>query len=109
MPLYACTRNKFFSGHRMPSNSGPLKRSVTIVNDLGLHARAAAKLAQAARSAAGRVWLQVGSEQIDAKQIIDILTLAAAKGDQVHVIVEADADIETLNLIVALFADGFGE
>ena len=93
----------------MPSNSGPLRRRVTIVNDLGLHARAAAKLATAAQNAAGRVWLQVGSDQIDAKQIIDILTLAAAKGDQVQVIVEAAADIDTLDFIVALFADGFGE
>lgn len=93
----------------MPPNKEPLRRSVTIVNDLGLHARAAAKIAKAAQQAAGRVWLQAGSEQIDAKQIIDILTLAAAEGDQVEIIVEADADKETLKNIVALFVGGFGE
>jgi len=93
----------------MPSNSEPLRRGVTIVNDLGLHARAAAKLVNVAQKASGRVWLQVGAEQIDAKQVIDILTLAAAKGDQVQVMIEADADLDTLNLIVELFADGFGE
>jgi len=93
----------------MPSNSEPLRRDVTIVNDLGLHARAAAKLVKVAQQAVGRVWLQVGTEQIDAKQVIDILTLAAAKGDHVQVMIEADADLDTLNLIVELFADGFGE
>ena len=93
----------------MPPNSEPLKRDVTIVNDLGLHARAAAKLVKAAQKAAGRVWLQVGPEKIDAKQVIDILTLAAAKGDKVQVVVETNSDLDTLNLIVELFAGGFGE
>jgi phosphocarrier protein HPr len=93
----------------MPSISGPLSRDVTIVNELGLHARAAAKLAKLAQQAAGPVWLQAGSDRIDAKQVIDILTLAAGKGDQVQIGVEATADMATLDLLVALFADGFGE
>jgi phosphocarrier protein HPr len=105
-----CLHPQFiYSGLLMPSNSEPLRRDVTIVNDLGLHARAAAKLAKVAQKAAGRVWLQVDAERIDAKQVIDILTLAAAKGDPVQVIIETDADLDTLNLIVELFADGFGE
>ena len=93
----------------MPSYFEPPMRSVTIVNDLGLHARAAAKIAKSAQSASGRVWLQFGQEQVDAKQVIDILTLAAAKGDQVQVIIEADADMDILDQIAALISDGFGE
>jgi phosphocarrier protein HPr len=93
----------------MLPNSEPLWREIIIVNDLGLHARAAAKVAKVAQQASGHVWLKVGSEQIDAKQVIDILTLAAAKGDQIRVIVEAATDKDILKLIVALFADGFGE
>jgi phosphocarrier protein HPr len=93
----------------MPSISEPQWRDVTIVNDLGLHARAAAKLARLAQQAAGAVWLRTESECIDSKQVLDILTLAAGKGDRVQIGVEEAADLATLNLIVALFADGFGE
>jgi phosphocarrier protein HPr len=109
MTLYRYTRKIIIPGYLMPSTSGPLWRDVTIVNELGLHARAAAKLAKLAQQAAGRVWLQAGTERIDAKQVIDILTLAAGRGDRVQIIVEAAADLATLDLIVALFADGFGE
>jgi phosphocarrier protein HPr len=107
--LYRYTRKIIISGYLMPSISGPLSRDVTIVNELGLHARAAAKLAKLAQQAVGPVWLQAGPERIDAKQVIDILTLAAGNGDQVQVGIEAAADMATLDLIVALFADGFGE
>jgi phosphocarrier protein HPr len=93
----------------MPPNSEPLWRDVTIVNELGLHARSAAKLAQLAQQASGAVWLRAGSERIDAKQILDILTLAAAQGDRVQIGVETTADTAVLDHIVALFADGFGE
>ena len=93
----------------MPTTSEPLWRDVIIVNELGLHARAAAKLAKLAQQATGAVWLQAGPERIDAKQILDILTLAAGKGDRVQIGVETPADQAVLNLIAALFADGFGE
>ena len=53
--------------------------------------------------------LRVESERIDAKQLIDILTLAAGQGDSVRVIAEVQADRAVFNQIIALFADGFGE
>lgn len=93
----------------MPPNSELYWQNVTIVNELGLHARAAAKLAKLAQKASGRVWLAFGSEQIDAKQVIDILTLAAAKGDAVRIGIEAAADKTILTRITELFAGGFGE
>ena len=93
----------------MPSIPEPLWRDATIVNELGLHARSAAKLAKLAQQAAGSVWLQTGLERIDAKQILDILTLAAGKGDRVQIGIETPADLAVLERIVALFADGFGE
>jgi phosphocarrier protein HPr len=107
--IYACTRKIVISGYLMPSNSEPLWRDVTIVNELGLHARSAAKLAKLAQESTGAVWLQAGTERIDAKQILDILTLAAGQGDRVQIGVENEADLTLLNRIVALFADGFGE
>lgn len=68
----------------MTLTGDPLWRDMVIVNDLGLHARAAAKLAKAAQQADGRVWLQAGSERVDAKQVIDILTLAAGQGSELE-------------------------
>ncbi len=84
-------------------------RAVTIINDLGLHARAAAKLAKAAQEAEHDVWLEFNSEQVDAKQVHDILTLGAAKGDQVTIRIESDADSDTLDRVAELFENGFGE
>lgn len=93
----------------MTATSDPVRRDVTIVNELGLHARAAAKLAKAAQKAQNDVWLEFASERVDAKQVIDIMTLAAAKGDRVTVGIEQAVDLDTLDSIVQLFANGFGE
>lgn len=86
-----------------------LWRDLKIVNELGLHARAAAQLAKTAQGAGGSVWLGFESEQVDAKQIVDILTLAAGQGDQVRVTIENETDLSILERIAALFLDGFGE
>ena len=93
----------------MSSTSNSLHRDVTIVNDLGLHARAAAKLAKTAIKADKNVWLEFSDEQVDAKQVIDILMLAAAKGDTVTVRIEDAADAQVLDGIIELINDGFGE
>ncbi|RJQ65645.1 MAG: HPr family phosphocarrier protein [Desulfobacteraceae bacterium] len=86
-----------------------LYRDLVIVNELGLHARSAAKLAKTAQMAHKGVWLKRGNDCADAKQVIDILTLAAVKGDCVRVEIETPDDRETLDRIVELFAGGFGE
>lgn len=93
----------------MTSLTRQLWRDLKIVNDLGLHARAAAKLAKTAQQARGPVWIEFGSEQVDAKQVIDILTLAAGSGDQVRIRIEMDGDLTILDQIAALFSGGFGE
>lgn len=93
----------------MSSAANSLHQDVTIVNDLGLHARAAAKLAKAAIKAEKNVWLEFGANQVDAKQVIDILMLAAAKGDTVTVRIEQHTDAQVLNRIIQLINDGFGE
>jgi phosphocarrier protein HPr len=93
----------------MPSTSNTQWRAVTIVNDMGMHARSAAMVAEVAQEATDNVWLEFGSEQVDAKQILDILTLGAAKGDEVTIRIEQAEDVEILNRITALIEDGFGE
>ncbi len=93
----------------MPSTSNTQWRAVTIVNEMGMHARSAAKVAEVAQAAKDNVWLELGAEQVDAKQILDILTLGAAQGDEVIIRVEQAADVEVLDRIAALIDDGFGE
>jgi phosphocarrier protein HPr len=93
----------------MTSEVEPLRKEVIVVNELGLHARSAAKLAKAAQQARGRVWLEKDNERIDAKQIIDILSLAAAQGDRVCIAIDAAGDASVLDQLVVLFETGFGE
>lgn len=80
-----------------------------IINELGLHARSAAKLAKIAQAADKGVWLHYGDARVDAKQVLDILTLGAAHGARVRISIDAPGDVGTLTRIVELFASGFGE
>jgi phosphocarrier protein HPr len=84
-------------------------QDLMIVNELGLHARSAARIAQLARKAEGGVWLEKNNDRADAKQVIDLLMLAAAKGDHVRISIDNLNDHETLNQIARLIKDGFGE
>jgi phosphocarrier protein len=93
----------------MRTELSQLNRSIAIVNDLGLHARAAAKIAALAQKASAGVWFSSGDDTADAASVIDLLTLACAKGTEVTVHIDSPADIEVLNRIVALVENGFGE
>jgi phosphocarrier protein HPr len=91
-------------------NSAPkLTRQVIIVNDLGLHARSAAKIAKLANRSKASVWIQKGTAKADASSILDILTLECKKGSQIIISIENDADSEILESIVELVEKGFGE
>lgn len=80
-----------------------------IINKLGLHARASAKLTQMASSFAGEVWLSRGERRVNAKSIMGVMMLAAGKGSRITVHTEgADADA-ALAAILTLIADKFGE
>jgi phosphocarrier protein HPr len=82
---------------------------VEIVNRLGLHARASAKLTQAASKYRSEVWLERNGRRVNAKSIMGVMMLAAAKGATITVETRGpDAD-EAMNEILALIADRFGE
>jgi phosphotransferase system HPr (HPr) family protein len=84
---------------------------MTLVNDLGLHARAAAQVVRCAGNFDSRITLKRddGSTEADARSILDILYLAAGRGKTVILSAEgADADA-ALAEIGRLFTDGFGE
>ena len=85
------------------------RRDVTIVNELGLHARSAARIAGIAQKAKAAVWIKRGDEKVDASSIMDILTLACEKGTRISIIVEDPSDIDILNAVAELVDSGFGE
>ncbi len=84
-------------------------RSVTIVNDLGLHARSAAGIAALARRAASPVWLCKGGDCADAADILDVISLQCPRGTALTVRIEDPADAAVLAAICELIAGGFGE
>ena len=80
-----------------------------IVNKLGLHARASAKLCQLAGSYACEVWMERGNRRINAKSIMGVMMLAAGKGATVIVDTEGEGDAQALQAILDLIAGKFGE
>jgi phosphocarrier protein HPr len=80
-----------------------------IVNKLGLHARAAAKLTQVAGGFASEVWLSRNGRRVNAKSIMGVMMLAAGKGSRITIEADgADAD-RALAELARLIADRFGE
>jgi len=86
-----------------------LTRQVVIVNDLGLHARAAAKVAKLAQDAQSNVWISRGDTPADASSVIDILSLECPKGTTVSISVEDPSDLDILEAIDQLIREGFKE
>jgi phosphocarrier protein len=81
----------------------------TIVNKLGLHARASAKLTQVASGFKSEVWLSRNGRRVNAKSIMGVMMLAAGKGSSVVVEAEGDDAQAALDAICELIADRFGE
>ena len=93
----------------MDNSKKKLSKRVTILNELGLHARPAALIAEMAQKAKSNVWMIRNGEKVDASSIIDILTLACLKGTEIMLQIEDLSDRDVLNNISALFENGFGE
>ena len=86
-----------------------IKTSTTIVNKLGLHARASAKLTKLAGSFPCEVWMSKGSRRINAKSIMGVMMLAAGLDAQVVLETSGEQEQEAMQAIADLFADKFGE
>ena len=85
------------------------RAEVTLVNRLGLHARAAAKLVSVARTFASRITLKKDGTAVDGKSIMNILLLAAPVNSVLELTVEGEDEAEAFAAIEALIADRFGE
>jgi phosphocarrier protein len=86
-----------------------IKRAITITNKLGLHARASAKLTQAASSFKSAVWISRNGRRVNAKSIMGVMMLAAGLGSTVEVEADGPDEAEAMAAVEALFADKFGE
>ena len=85
------------------------KQAITIVNKLGLHARASAKLTQAAARFPCEVHLSRNGRRVNAKSIMGVMMLAAGIGSTVEIETEGREEEEAMAALVKLFADRFGE
>jgi phosphocarrier protein len=83
--------------------------TTTIINKLGLHARASAKLTKLAGSFPCEVWITKGERRVNAKSIMGVMMLAAGMGSTVAIDTEGDRAQEAMDALLALIADRFGE
>ena len=85
------------------------QREVEIINKLGLHARAAAKLTQLAAKYQCEVSLARNGRKVNAKSIMGVMMLAAGKGTKVTLETGGPDEAEAMDALVALIGDYFGE
>ena len=86
-----------------------LQRDVEIVNRLGLHARASAKVTQTAAKFSSDVFMTRNGRRINAKSIMGVMMLAAPKGSLVTLEVNGADETDAMAALVKLIAERFGE
>lgn len=86
-----------------------IEREVEIVNRLGLHARAAAKLVHTAGAYQSRVTLAKDGEEVDAKSILGVLLLAASQGTSIVVRCDGQDEEAAMHAVTELIANRFDE
>ena len=86
-----------------------LKKEVKVVNKLGLHARASAKLTQVASQFQSAVWIARSGRRVNAKSIMGVMMLAAGMGSTVELEADGADEADAVGAIERLFADKFGE
>ena len=80
-----------------------------IINKLGLHARASAKLTKVASGYACEVWLSRNGRRVNPKSIMGVMMLAAGKGSTIQIETAGEDEAAALQAILSLIADHFGE
>ncbi|MCE1250524.1 HPr family phosphocarrier protein [Acidovorax sp. HDW3] len=86
-----------------------ISETTTIINKLGLHARASAKLTKLAGSFPCDVYMSRGERRINAKSIMGVMMLAAGIGSEVVLQTDGPQEREAMDALLALIADKFGE
>jgi phosphocarrier protein HPr len=86
-----------------------LQQEVEIINKLGLHARASAKLTQVAGGFKANVWISRNGRRVNAKSIMGVMMLAAAKGSMVVIETDGADEADAMGAVVGLIAARFEE
>ena len=86
-----------------------LTKTLTIVNKLGLHARAAAKLVKLASSFESDIQVKRQQRAVNGKSIMGVMLLAASKGTEIELIVSGDDEETAMQALIDLINDRFGE
>lgn len=86
-----------------------IEREVIIVNKLGLHARAAAKLVSTASGFGASVNLKRDTQQVNGKSIMGVMMLAASKGTRLILTIDGEDEEQAMEALETLIADRFGE
>ena len=89
--------------------SGMIERNITVVNKLGLHARASSKLAQLSNKFSSQIELGKDGQFVDCKSIMALMLLAAGIGTALTLRVEGEDENTAAEEVEALFVDFFGE
>jgi len=85
------------------------QKEIEIINKLGLHARASAKLTQTASAFKSEVFLARNGRRVNAKSIMGVMMLAAARGSTVKIEIEGEDEEGAMTALTALINDKFGE
>ena len=83
-----------------------VRKTIVIVNELGLHARPAAKIAKIARQYQAKIYLRKGERQAEADSILDVLSLACNQGSKVEILAEGTEAAEAVEAIADLLLKG---
>ena len=86
-----------------------IEQSVDIINRLGLHARAAAKLVDCAARFSCKITLQKDDKEVDAKSIMAVMMLAAGQGSRLLILLDGQDEEEARAALLTLINDRFGE
>ena len=86
-----------------------LQQEVEIINKLGLHARASAKLTQVAGQFKANVWVTRNGRRVNAKSIMGVMMLAAAQGSTLVVETEGSDESQAMEAVIRLIAGRFEE
>jgi phosphocarrier protein len=84
-------------------------KTVTIVNKLGLHARAAAKFVTLASSFASDIKVARNGQEVNGKSIMGVMMLAASKGTDITLIINGNDETEAIKKLSELVQERFGE
>ena len=86
-----------------------IRKEVTIINAVGLHARPASKIVQIAAGSKASLWIEKDGERVNGKSILGVMMLAAEKGSKIILEAKGEGEGELIQQLVELFQNKFYE